>query len=78
MPGMKLIGRSTGSCTTTIAVAVRNRLRSAAGRSHFQAKPIRWSIRTRGKVPRIQTKTNTKVNDLTMNQISPANQSQPM
>ena len=46
--------------TTTIAAAVRNRLRSDAGSIHFQAKSISWSIRTRGSVPRIQTKMNTK------------------
>ena len=45
---------------TTIAAAVRNRLRSDAGSIHFQAKSISWSIRTRGSVPRIQTKMNTK------------------
>ena len=28
--------------------------------SHFQAKPMSWSMRTRGSVPRIHTKTNTK------------------
>ena len=46
--------------TTTIAAAVTNRFRSDAGSSHFQANPISWSIRTRGSVPRIQTKVNTK------------------
>ena len=45
---------------TTIAVAVMNRLRSEAGSSHFQAKSISWSIRTRGSVPRIHTNVNTK------------------
>ena len=45
---------------TTIAAAVTNRLSSDAGSSHFQAKPISWSIRTRGSVPRIQTKVKTK------------------
>ena len=72
-----LIARSRELVTTTIAAAVTNRLSSAAGSSHFQAKPISWSIRTRGSVPRIQTKTNTKRNDLSMNQTSPATQSSP-
>ena len=40
--------------------AVTNRLSSDAGSSHFQAKPISWSMRTRGSVPRIQTKVKTK------------------
>ena len=35
-------------------------LSSDAGSSHFQAKSISWSIRTRGSVPRIQTNVNTK------------------
>ena len=43
-----------------IAAAVTNRLSSDAGSSHFQANPISWSMRTRGSVPRIHTKTNTK------------------
>ena len=47
------------SWTTTMAAAVTNRLSSDAGSSHFQAKSISWSMRTRGKVPRIQTKVNT-------------------
>ena len=29
--------------------AVTNRLSSEAGSSHFQAKPISWSMRTRGQ-----------------------------
>ena len=37
-----------------------------------------WSIRTRGSVPRIQTKVNTKTYVLPMNQIRPATQSKPM
>jgi hypothetical protein len=44
---------------TTSAAAVTNRLSSEAGRSHFQANPMSWSIRTRGSVPRIQTKVKT-------------------
>ena len=40
--------------------AVTNRLSSDAGSSHFQAKSISWSIRTRGSVPRIQTNVKTK------------------
>ena len=63
--------------TTAIAAAVRNRLSSDAGSSHFQAKPISWSIRTRGSVPRIHTKMYTKMNDLSRNQIRPATQSRP-
>ena len=47
--------------TTTIAPAVTNRLTSDAGSSHFQAKSISWSIRTRGRVPRIHTNVNTNV-----------------
>ena len=42
------------------AAAVTNRLSSEAGSSHFQAKPISWSTRTRGSVARIQTKTKMK------------------
>ena len=58
-PGTRLIAASR-VLTTTIAAAVTNRLRSDAGSSHFQAKSISWSMRTRGSVPRIQTKVNTK------------------
>ena len=58
-PGTRLISGLT-VLTTTIAAAVTNRLSSDAGSSHFQAKSISWSIRTRGSVPRIQTKMNTK------------------
>ena len=46
-------------------------LSSAISTSHFQAKPISWSMRTRGSVPRIQTKMKAKVNALTMNQNRP-------
>ena len=49
------------SLTTTIAPAVTNRLTSDTGNSHFQAKSISWSIRTRGSVPRIHTNVNTNV-----------------
>src|SRR3954463_14005342 len=52
-----------------------NRLSNDAGSSHFQAKPISWSMRTRGSVPRIHTKTNTKTYVLSINQSSPATQS---
>ena len=61
-----------------MAAAVTNRLSSDAGSSHFQAKPISWSIRTRGSVPRIQTKVNTKTYVLPRNQSRPATQSSPM
>ena len=44
----------------TIATAVTNRFNRAAGSSHFQAKSISWSMRTRGSVPRIHTNRNTK------------------
>ena len=37
------------------------------------AQPISWSMRTRGSVPRIQTKTKAKVNVSAMNQNSPDN-----
>ena len=47
-PGMRLIRRLMLP-TTTMAAAVTNRLSSAAGSSHFQAKPISWSMRTRGQ-----------------------------
>ena len=77
MPGTRLM-RVTRCRTTTIAAAVTNRLRSDAGSSHFQAKPISWSIRTRGSVPRIHTNTNTNRNVLTRNQTSPATQSSSM
>ena len=50
----------TPDSRSRIAAAVTNRLSSAAGSSHFQAKPISWSTRTRGSVARIQTKMNTK------------------
>ena len=46
--------------STTMAAAVTNRLSSDAGSSHFQAKSMSWSMRTRGNVPRIHTKVNTK------------------
>src|SRR6185312_428505 len=42
--------------TMTMAAAVAHRLSSDAGSSHFQAKSMSWSIRTRGSVPRIHTK----------------------
>ena len=65
-PGM-MIGSSSrrapsGSMllSTTMAAAVTNRLSSDAGSSHFQAKSMSWSMRTRGSVPRIHTKVNTK------------------
>ena len=64
--------------TTTMAAAVTNRLRSDAGSIHFQAKSISWSIRTRGSVPRIHTKVNTKAYVLPRNQRRPATQSSPM
>src|SRR6185436_13790316 len=64
--------------TTAMAAAVRNRLSSDAGSSHFQAKPISWSIRTRGSVPRSQTKVKTSVNVLPRNQNRPATQSKLM
>jgi hypothetical protein len=47
---------------------VTNRLRSDAGRSHFQAKPISWSMRARGSVARIQTKMKMSVNVFSRNQ----------
>ena len=56
----KVIAAASRRLTMRIAAAVTNRLSSDAGSSHFQAKPISWSIRTRGSVPRIQTKMNTK------------------
>ena len=37
-----------------------------------------WSMRTRGSVPRIHTKVNTKTYVLPRNQRSPATQSSPM
>src|SRR5262249_53760726 len=66
---------SLGTESTTItARAVTNRLSSAGGSSHFQAKPMSWSIRTRGSVPRIHTNTKTSVNVLPRNQNRPATQ----
>src|SRR4051812_34592479 len=62
---------------TTIAAAVTNRLSSEAGSSHFQAKSISWSIRTRGSVPRIQTNVKTRTYVLPRNHRSPATQSSP-
>ena len=59
-PGTKLIGPASSLEDQDGDGAVTNRLSSEAGSSHFQAKPISWSIRTRGRVPRIQTKVNTK------------------
>src|SRR5664279_3529173 len=53
------------------ATAVTKMFRSAAGRSHFQAKLISWSTRTRGSVPRIWTKMKTKTNVLPIIQTSP-------
>ena len=53
------------------ASAVTKRLASEAGRSHFQAKPMSWSMRTRGSVPRIHTKTTTKTYVLPRNQSRP-------
>ena len=47
---------------TRIAPAVTKMLSSAAGTSHFQAKPISWSMRTRGRVPRMSTKNSDSVN----------------
>ena len=61
-----------------MAAAVTNRLNSDAGSSHFQAKPISWSMRTRGSVPRIQTKVNTNTYVFPRNQTMPATQSRPM
>ena len=58
-PGTIASGAFTDS-KTTMAAAVTNRLSSDAGSSHFQAKSISWSIRTRGSVPRIQTKVKTR------------------
>ena len=55
-----------------------NRLSSATGSSHFHAKSINWSMRTRGSVARIHTKVNTKTYVLSMNQRIPATQSSPM
>ena len=57
--------------TMRIAPAVTKMLSSAISTSHFQAKPISWSMRTRGSVPRIHTKMNAKVNVLSMNQNRP-------
>src|SRR5262249_12610169 len=57
-----------------IAAAVTNRLSNDAGSSHFQAKPMSWSIRTRGSVPRAHTNANTSANALPTNQNSPATQ----
>ena len=56
-------GHEAHPCTWAMirmASAVTNRLASEAGRSHFQAKPISWSMRTRGRVARIHTKITTK------------------
>ena len=63
---------------TRTASAVTNRFSSDAGSSHFQAKPISWSIRTRGSVPRIHTNRNTSANVLPRNQNRPATQSKLM
>src|SRR6185503_13970948 len=66
------------ACAATTARAVTNRLSSDAGRSHFQAKPMSWSMRTRGSVPRIHTNRNTRPKVLPRNQMSPATQSKLM
>src|SRR5258705_5860171 len=54
-----------------------NRFSRDAGNSHFQAKSISWSMRTRGSVPRIHTNVKTNAYVLNMNQRIPATQSRP-
>ena len=61
-----------------IAPAVTKMLMNASSISHFQAKFISWSMRTRGRVPRIHTKVNTKKYVLPMNHSRPATQARPM
>src|SRR5687768_9208570 len=46
-------------------------LSSAISTSHFQAKPISWSMRTRGSTPRIHTNRNANEKTLTVNQKRP-------
>ena len=79
MPGTVLTVQRPGHAASAIttAAAVRNRLSRDAGSSHFQAKFISWSRRTRGSVPRIHTKMNTKMNALSRNHSRPATQSRP-
>src|SRR5882724_9507962 len=48
--------------------AVASRFSTAAGNKNFQAKPINWSYRKRGSVPRIQMKTNNRNPVLARNQ----------
>ena len=47
-----------------MAPAVTKMLASDAGTSHFQAKPISWSMRTRGSVPRMSTKNSDQADGL--------------
>src|SRR5215210_378534 len=58
-----------------MAPAVTKMFRIAISTSHFQAKPMSWSMRTLGRVPRIQTNVNANVNVLAVNQKRPTSTS---
>src|SRR4030042_1228970 len=50
------------------SAAVMKTLISASGKTNFQASPINWSMRTRGRIVRVQTMTKKTMSVLRMNQ----------